>query len=283
MGYYRVNLKSNEVSIVPYNDSLNGFIQKLHGNKKFLTRKKYAEVLAKFLGETKVESLTAEYINSYFAKRATTVSRSTFELERNIITAFLNYIGFDMGEIVEIPTRQINVINSISCIEPEYVSLLLATCNKHEPRINLLVVLSLIGGLRASECINLTKASVTEENGQLFIEIADRKLRENHQGHAHVRTARKVSVNFGEHIEIYRRHLNEFTNPENPALFIDSYDQPMTYQTVYKRFSVVKKHFIENLLDSGDPQKIAYGFYLKDRDWGLQTLRNTCFRVRNTH
>ena len=272
--------KQNDRLVITPKDELYDFIRLRFGGKRFNTQKRYAQTLRLFIGDRKLSDIDAEYVKEYITRRAWSgIDRDTHDFEKRAIFKFIEFLEdrgviakIDRYELVGLPSATKNISEKINDIKPEYQQMFLETVLIYQPRIAFLVLICMAGGLRPSEALNLTKSAITcigpfGKDGWI-VKIKDRELRPNFTAQCKKTRPQKIQAMGDLGARIYKKHLENYTTENNPALFTDENGNALTYEAFQQRFKRIKKHFIENLKSSGDPAAIAYGNFLETRRWG---------------
>lgn len=280
---HKVKIQNGRLCITP-EGVLSDFIQHRYGGRRPNTQLKYAQIIAKFLGDCDIDDLTTEYVKGYMTRLAWSgISKETCETARRTIEHFCEYlegrllIAIDHESLQGLPSAPAQVSEKINDIKPEYLALFIRTAMECQPRIAFPIVLSMAAGLRAGEVLNLSKSAIScigpwGKDGWI-LQIKDRPLRAD--WHAFCKKTRQQrGQSLGElGAYLYRTHLEKYTSEDTEALVTDKNGNAMTYQTYMARFARVKKHFIKALKDSDDPSAVAYGVFLETRRWGTHIGR----------
>ena len=281
---YKLGIKDGELVIEP-EDMLAAFIRSRHGGHKYNTKLRYAKALRRFIGDTPISEIDADYAIDYLRERSKSeVDINTYTFEFCAIMQFLQFLvdlgylkDFDRYNFVGLPVPDKKPSNKLNDIKPEYLQLFLQTVNIYQPRIAFAVLLSLASGLRPSELLNLKKSDITcigpyGKDGWI-LNVEKRDLRPDAKAGVK-KTRRQVAQSMGNlGAELYKIHLEKYTVPDNPALFVDSDGKAMDYPTYYQRFMRFRNHFIEALASSNYPEDIAYADFLSSRRWGPHICR----------
>lgn len=281
---HTVTLDRDKVIISPAGE-LAEYVTIRAGGKRPNTRLKYAQTLSRFMADHDYSEITTDYVTEYLTKRATSgITKATYDAEVRLVMSFVEFLEkrktikpIDYDKLRALPAASERVSTKINDIRPEFLSLFLETAIEYQPRIAFAILLSMAGGLRAGEVLNLTKADIScvgpwGKDGWV-INITDRKMREKWTLYVK-RTRRQRAQSMGAlGAKIYKDHITQYTNPDEPALFVDENGNAMTYQAYYFRLKRVQKRFIEKLINSENPEAIAYGQWLSTRRWSTHIGR----------
>jgi hypothetical protein len=158
------------------------------------------------------------------------------------------------------------------------------------PEITLGIILGIFGGLRRGEIVNLNRSSLiplgaNANNGfEAIVEFRDLRpdildikikggVKKPRRQVIYENLATKA-LGKGEMQKIYSAHIEKYKPTDGSgALFINNNGNAMTAHEFSRRFSFLKKSFIQYLMDSGNPTLIAQSEVLSNRKWSAHLLR----------
>ncbi|MGM0715008.1 site-specific integrase [Brevibacillus parabrevis] len=152
------------------------------------------------------------------------------------------------------------------------------------------IYLSIFGGLRAGEIVNIRHRDVTPYNdewgsGGLKINLASRALRTNikdSSGTSQVKKPRKqfvfnvkdaLPILYEEHMKYLSKYYGDKTPPISHALFINRDGKPLTGKSLRYYFGVVKEAFLRELESSDNPDDVVEALNLRTTKWSFHIGR----------
>lgn len=176
-------------------------------------------------------------------------------------------------------------------LPPRLIFMFLRTAISISPSIAFATYLSIFGGLRAGEVVNIIKSDVTPYGDQygtggLQILLGTRNLRTDIRdisGTSRVKRDRKqfvYSVN-GILPTLYRNHLIELQRKLgreldlNSPLFINRDRKALTGKSLRDAFNKVKKKFLSDLASSQNPDDVITAINLQSTKWSFHIGRGT--------
>ena len=164
------------------------------------------------------------------------------------------------------------------------------------PNISFGIVLSICGGIRRGECVNLLvrDININQQNRTLYLNIQDRQIelfgeRDINLNNSQVKKPRKKQPVLSIHshiVELFESHKARLckiygtTNIANYPLFVNADGNSMSGDSFSGYFNRLKASFIEFLIDEGLQDKVETIKYYK---WGTHIGRHifTNFIVKN--
>lgn len=179
------------------------------------------------------------------------------------------------------PGKNTDVIHEI---DVGYLPMLFDAARDTAPDIYLGLLFQFAGGLRASEVISVEYGDIgfIRDGGRFFLtlRLEDKDLRPDLSSAfiSKVKRNRTQTVLpiFGDRLEkVYEAHVEHYRKEGISAVFIDKSGNPMTSNTYWKRFSRVKKEFINRLYACPNIEAQMYAVFLESYQWSTHIGRGT--------
>lgn len=188
------------------------------------------------------------------------------------------YLGYDKAAIEH-------------TLPPRFIFMFLRTAITTSPSIAFAIYLSIFGGLRAGELVNILLSDLTPYGDQLgtgglLVSLTTRNLRQDIKdtsGTSRVKRERRQFVYSVKGVLpiLYQDHLKELEKKlgkkldSNTPLFINRNGQALTGKSLRDAFNNVKEKFLSELVCSNNPDDVITAINLKSSKWSFHIGRGT--------